>query len=72
MVRLNLKNIVRTAAAAIMIFTFACSPANAQQVKYVSGHNEWNPDSLGNQRAIVKVSHAAGAASTCDFRGILY
>jgi len=63
MVRLNLKNILRTAAAAIVIFTFGCSPANAQQVKYVSGHNEWNPDSLGNHRAIVKVSHTAGAAS---------
>jgi hypothetical protein len=26
------------------------------QVKYVSGHNEWDPDSLGNHRAVVQVT----------------
>jgi len=29
--------------------------ANAQSLKYVSGNNSWNADSLGNQRAVVMV-----------------
>lgn len=31
------------------------------QVKYVSGHNSWNPDSLGNHRAVVQVKAMAPA-----------
>ncbi|QKJ33225.1 hypothetical protein HQ865_20695 [Mucilaginibacter mali] len=34
----------------------------AAQVKYVSGHNTWNPDSLGNHRAVVNVAVAGPAA----------
>ncbi|RPD43328.1 hypothetical protein EG028_01160 [Chitinophaga barathri] len=28
----------------------------AQEIKYVSGQNSWNPDSLGNHRAVVQVT----------------
>ena len=36
--------------------------AIAQQVKYVSGHNEWNADSLGNHRAVINVLQAGNVA----------
>ncbi|HVW97223.1 MAG TPA: glycoside hydrolase domain-containing protein [Mucilaginibacter sp.] len=35
---------------------------NGQDVKYVSGHNTWNPDSLGNHRAVVNVTAEGPAA----------
>lgn len=38
-----------------LLFTLACHMIFAQQVKYVSGNNSWNPDSLGNHRAVVNV-----------------
>ena len=51
---------ITTVAAAIVL---CCSQiAFAQSVKYISGNNSWNADSLGNQRAVVQVS-AAGPAS---------
>jgi len=33
---------------------FFCNFIVAQQVKYTSGNNSWNPDSLGNHRAVVQ------------------
>jgi hypothetical protein len=33
-----------------------------QAIEYVSGHNEWNPDSMGNVRAVVQVAQKAKAA----------
>jgi hypothetical protein len=39
------------------------------QVKYVSGNNSWNPDSLGNHRAVVNVTTAGPAAKvTIEWR----
>ncbi|OKS86293.1 glycoside hydrolase domain-containing protein [Mucilaginibacter polytrichastri] len=36
--------------------------ANAQPIKYVSGNNTWNPDSLGNHRAVVDVPATASVS----------
>lgn len=35
---------------------------NAQEIKYTNSKNGWNADSLGNQRALVKVSHKGDVA----------
>ncbi|MGN7783055.1 glycoside hydrolase domain-containing protein [Niabella sp. 22666] len=35
---------------------FICHPAIGQSLKYISGNNTWNADSLGNHRFIVKLS----------------
>ncbi len=43
-----------TAIACAFILTIGLS-ATAQSLKYVSGNNSWNPDSLGNHRAVVMV-----------------
>ncbi len=40
-----------------LVMLISCAAlVKAQTVKYVSGHNEWNPDSLGNHRAVVSVT----------------
>jgi len=46
----------------ILILLLRLSSVSAQQVKYVSGHNEWNADSLGNHRAVVRVVKAGEVA----------
>ena len=51
----------RSAFVVFSLLFFAVSASNAQ-VKYVSGHNNWNPDSLGNHRAVVNVATAAQVA----------
>ncbi|TFF37148.1 hypothetical protein E2R66_13465 [Mucilaginibacter psychrotolerans] len=38
------------------------SIASAQTVKYVNGNNSWDPDSLGNHRAVVSVAAATPAS----------
>ncbi|WP_240975072.1 glycoside hydrolase domain-containing protein [Chitinophaga fulva] len=44
-------------------FTFAfLGAANAQQVKYTAGNNNWDADSLGNHRAVVTFNGTAGPA----------
>jgi hypothetical protein len=45
----------------ITILCFATS-THAQQVKYTSGNNSWNADSLGNHRAVVHVPVTGKAA----------
>jgi len=40
----------------IFILTGYINCVNAQSLKYISGNNSWNPDSLGNQRAVVTVT----------------
>ncbi|MES2276278.1 MAG: glycoside hydrolase domain-containing protein [Bacteroidota bacterium] len=42
-------------ALAFIFIIIGCLPSVAQGIKYVSGHNSWNPDSLGNHRAVVSV-----------------
>ena len=44
-----------------LIFTFFCLTSFAQQ-KYVNGHNTWQPDSLGNHRAVVQVFNNGSVA----------
>jgi hypothetical protein len=36
----------------------------AQQVKYTSGNNSWNPDSLGNHRAVIQFTGKGNIAKT--------
>jgi hypothetical protein len=44
-------------------FILACfGIANAQSLKYVSGNNTWNPDSLGNHRAVINVTGTGAVA----------
>src|SRR6478609_7359190 len=41
-----------------LLFCFGCHSLFAQQLKFSSGNNSWNADSLGNFRAIVRIDHA--------------
>lgn len=44
-------------------------PSVAQELPYVSGNNSWNPDSLGNVRAVIDVKQkSAAAAAVIDWR----
>lgn len=45
----------------VLLFSISCLTARAQQVKYTTGNNEWDADSLGNHRAVV---HFDGAGTT--------
>jgi hypothetical protein len=45
---------VKTFRSFITLSIF-CVSVSAQSVKYVAGNNSWNPDSLGNHRAVVNV-----------------
>jgi hypothetical protein len=51
----------RSALVVFSLLFFAAFSSNAQ-VKYVSGNNGWNPDSLGNHRAVVNVTTAGPVA----------
>lgn len=50
------------ALAFCCMLLIACNIASAQTVKYVNGNNSWDPDSLGNHRAVVNVTVAAPAS----------
>lgn len=43
---------------------FVCSFIFAQQIKYTSGNNSWNPDSLGNHRAVIQFTGKGNIAKT--------
>ncbi|RAJ27036.1 glycoside hydrolase domain-containing protein [Pedobacter cryoconitis] len=47
-----------------LLFSINCTLSQAQQLKYKTGTETWNPDSLGNHRAVVKVSSAGAVAKT--------
>jgi hypothetical protein len=49
------------ALALCCMLSLAGNIASAQTVKYVNGNNSWDPDSLGNHRAVVSVAAAAPA-----------
>ncbi|MEO6914978.1 MAG: glycoside hydrolase domain-containing protein [Chitinophagaceae bacterium] len=40
----------------LLPFLFLASLALGQEIKYSASNNDWNPDSLGNQRAVLHVS----------------
>ncbi|TKC08269.1 hypothetical protein FA048_14020 [Pedobacter polaris] len=44
---------MRKSFSTLIFITFFSFFANAQEVKYTSGNDSWNADSLGNQRALV-------------------
>lgn len=53
----------------LVISLVSFRPSSAQELPYVSGHNQWNPDSLGNVRAVVEVKQKAAAArAAIDWR----
>lgn len=41
----------------LSLLTFACYSfhANSQEIPYLNGHDNWNADSLGNHRAVIRV-----------------
>lgn len=48
----------------LLIATLSFRLAPAQELPYVSGRNSWNPDSLGNVRAVIDVSQKVAAVKT--------
>lgn len=56
-------NFIKTIKQTILLFLLCsyCLPTFAQQ-KYMDGHNTWNPDSLGNHRAVVQVQQNSKVA----------
>jgi hypothetical protein len=57
------KAFINKAQGVLFAFILVCSSlANGQSLKYINGNNSWNPDSLGNHRAVVNVI-AASAVS---------
>lgn len=54
----------------LFISLVSLRPAVAQELLYVSGSNSWNPDSLGNVRAVIDVKQkgATAAKATIDWR----
>jgi hypothetical protein len=47
----------------ILSFLFACNFTFAQQLKYVVKHNDWDPDSLGNQRVVLVLENTDAKAA---------
>jgi len=54
----------------VLIFTlFLFTGISAQQIKYGIGNDSWNPDSLGNHRAVLTVGRAGNVAkATIEWR----
>ena len=53
----------------LFIALLSYRPSAAQELPYISGHNSWNPDSLGNIRAVVDVKRKTAAArAVIDWR----
>ncbi|WP_259066876.1 glycoside hydrolase domain-containing protein [Mucilaginibacter sp. X4EP1] len=40
-----------------LLLAGCCNVAVAQEIKYVSKNNDWDPDSLGNHRVVITVNH---------------
>lgn len=52
-----------------LLFLILCGAGYAQELKYTSGQNEWDGDSLGNHRAVVEVGQASQVAKAAiDWR----
>lgn len=49
-------------AASFFIATIACSALPAQELRFTDGHQAWNPDSLGNHRAVVQFTGSGTVA----------
>jgi len=61
--------LIKAALTIIPLILFNDANLIAQQLKYVSGHNEWDADSLGNHRAVINVPQAGVIAKvTIDWR----
>jgi hypothetical protein len=52
------KALYKQPALILLFILTGCLTSIGQTVKYVSGHNSWNADSLGNHRAVVQVGAA--------------
>lgn len=53
-------SLLKTVIFALVLFT--CPSIFSQTVKYKTGNNDWDPDSLGNHRAVVQVTGAGKTA----------
>src|ERR1700751_5799659 len=60
----DLKNKFIYCSTILLCLCTLCVPVTAQQVKYTNGNSSWNPDSLGNHRALVQFSGAGKIAKT--------
>jgi hypothetical protein len=54
--------ICKAALTSLLLVAIVCCAGRAQTVKYISGNNSWNADSLGNQRAVVNVLKASAVS----------
>ncbi len=51
-----------TSALSVFLCVLLCNPLKAQQIKYTSGNNSWDPDSLGNHRAVLQFAGSGNIA----------
>lgn len=67
--KLNIKNrLILTRIVLVYLFIFSM-PLAAQQIAYTNGNDSWNPDVLGNHRAIVQYSGKGAVAKvTVEWR----
>lgn len=49
----NLTTKYSVVTVVLLCFFLGCKPVAAQQIAYTNGKDSWNPDSLGNHRAVV-------------------
>jgi hypothetical protein len=40
-----------------LLLIVCCNVAVAQEIKYISKNNDWDPDSLGNHRVVISINH---------------
>ena len=43
-----------------LLLAACCNVAVAQEIKYISKNNDWDPDSLGNHRVVLTLNHTDG------------
>lgn len=60
----NLKNNPILSRIVLMCFFIISIPLSAQQIKYTDGNDSWNPNQLGNHRAVVVFSGTGVVAKT--------
>ena len=61
--KLNLKNKPILSKILILCLCIFSIPLAAQQIKYTDGNDSWNPNLLGNHRAVVQFS---GKGTCCQ------
>lgn len=62
--KININNRLAIKKIVITCFFIFSMPLAAQQITYTDGNNSWNPDLLGNHRAIIQYSGKGAIAKT--------